>query len=481
MADALRRMKVSVKGLIFTYALVALGTFGAFRTPLIALSVYVAFAILRPYFLWGYGGNMSNISLYVGAAMLIAWVMHGTASWKFDRGRGIVASFLFFGIWATLSASQAAASAVAWDWVISLWKFLLPFMVGVTMIREEKWARRMLWVIVLSQGYVAWEMNLAYLQGVNRVREFGFGGMDNNSVGIAMVSTLGPALALVAVGKTWTQRGVAAAASLFILHATLLTFSRGAMLGLVVVGATAFIILPKRPKQLALVAVALIVTLRLTGPELLARYDTAFADEEDRDESAGSRVNLWQDCLTVALANPMFGIGPNHWPLVAASFGWTPFKSAHSVWMQTAAELGFPGVISLFLIFALTFIKLWPMARTRSKDPPDRERAAIATGIMLSAVGYAVSGQFVSLTGLEVPYYLAMVGVGMLITVPRPAARTVMSPVVSALTSRTAQRPTPAPVPPSPRDEPGRREAPSRPQPAFRATRPLTAPRFFQL
>jgi probable O-glycosylation ligase (exosortase A-associated) len=423
-----------MKGYVFTYLLVGVGVFGAFRSPLIALAVYVALAIIRPHFMWGFAGNMSGLSQWVGIALIAGWVLRGAGSWQFGRGRILVAALLAFAVWATISATMTTlAPTVAWDWTISMWKFVVPFLVGATTIRSPEWVRRMFWVIVISQGYVAYEMNFAYVfDGVNRVRELGYGGMDNNSFGIALVTTLGPTIALLISARAWWAKGIAAVAGLSMLHTILLTFSRGAMIGLIAVAIFAIIILPKRPSYLAVVLIGALVAFRFTGPELMDRFSSAFVEQENLDTSAASRLILWQNCLTVAIANPIFGLGPYQWPYIASSFGWTPLKSAHSVWVQTMAELGFPGVAWLALFFVMSFVRMWPLARSMARDPDSRERAAFATGVMLSAVGFAVSGQFVTLVGLEVPYYIVMVGVGMLAIAPESAFARVKNAVAMA-------------------------------------------------
>ena len=38
------------------------------------------------------------------------------------------------------------------------------------------------WVILLSQAYPAYELNMTYLGGYNQLKEEGFAGMDNNSL-----------------------------------------------------------------------------------------------------------------------------------------------------------------------------------------------------------------------------------------------------------------------------------------------------------
>jgi O-antigen ligase len=137
------------------------------------------------------------------------------------------------------------------------------------------------------------------------------------------------------------------------------------------------------------------------------------AESEERDGSAESRLDLWRDCIKLAMENPMFGIGPGNFPVVAASLGYTAGKQAHSVWMQQLAETGFPGVLALVLVFSLSVVKLWPLASQRLTDE-NRSQVAVASGLIMSIVGFGVAGQFVSLGGLEIPYYSAMIGVVLL-------------------------------------------------------------------
>src|SRR6185503_19206955 len=99
------------------------------------------------------------------------------------------------------------------------------------------------------------------------------------------------------------------------------------------------------------------------------------------------------------------------------------------VWMETAAEVGIPGVTALALFFLLTMTRLWPIARAR----PTAENAyeiALASGIILSIMGFSVSGQFVSVPGLEVQYYIVMLGAAMLrAKTPAPASVVPVLPV----------------------------------------------------
>jgi probable O-glycosylation ligase (exosortase A-associated) len=402
-----------VKGLILIYAITVLGSIGALRSPIIGLFIYVGFAVLRPQFIFGWAGDISGISFYVGIATLIGWVLNGCGSLKLGRGRPIVIALLAFSAWFAISATQAVDSTVAYAEFMPLAKIVMPFLIGVTLIDSKQRSRALLWIIVLAQGYVGFEMNLEYLwRGINVASE-GFGGMDNNCFGVSLVTTIGPALVLAVGAKGWRERALAGICVALILHTTLLTFSRGAMVGLFAVGATAFAVMPKRPKQIAVLVVVGLIALRLTGPQLAARYATTVADKEERDGSAESRVDLWRDCWKVALDNPIFGVGPANFKVIAASIGWTPGKQAHSTWMQTLAENGFPGAVFLLMFFGIAAVKLWPIARARQTDE-NRDQVVMASGIIMSIVGFIVSGQFVSLAGLENPYYVTMIAVVLL-------------------------------------------------------------------
>jgi putative inorganic carbon (HCO3(-)) transporter len=397
-----------MKGLLFTYLVVFTGALIAFRKPVYGLLIYVGLSVLRPDAMWGWAGDLQSQSRIVGIPILVGWAFQGFGSWQFGRARAIVVTVLLYFIWLLLSSMQAIDQAVAWHAVVEFSKTLLPFLVGVTLIKTGKEARLLLWVIVATQGYVCLDMNRTYLeQGYNRAFAEGFGGMDNNSFAISVLTTIGAAFALAMSAKTYTAKAIATGAMLLMLHTILLTFSRGAFVGLLAVAVAAIVLMPKRPKYFGAIIVVALIAFRLTGPELSARLGTTFAPREERDGSAESRLDLWKDTLSVVGDEPFLGVGPLNWPLVASRFGWPEGKEAHSVWMQTAAELGVPGVTFLILFYVLAVKRLWPIARAR--DNTDPQEKVFAMGLILSLIGFVVSAQFVSLQGLEMPFYITMI------------------------------------------------------------------------
>lgn len=408
-----------MKGLIFVYALTYGGAIVSLLRPWYGLLIYVCFAIIRPESLWhwafqGSGGNFSRIT---AIALLLGWVLNGLGQWNFAYSKATICALVGFWSWAAVSTLVAADyPEESFGFLESTAKIILPFLVGVTLIQTEKQVRQLAWVILLSQGYLAWELNLSYFQGFNildaHVGPGGFGGMDNNCVAIAMVTGAGLAF-FMGMHYTGWRRWLAFLCAGLMAHTIMFAFSRGGMLALIVLGLVTFLLMDKRPAHLLFFALAVAVALSLAGPEVRDRFLKTFASEEERDESAQSRIDMWKQCLVLVQENPIFGVGPDNWGYQAEGrFGWGTRKEAHSLWMQTAAEMGIVGVGLLLGFYGFTMLRLWPIARRHR--PANEWDVAIARMTIASITGFMVSAQFVSLEGLELPYYVTLLGAGTL-------------------------------------------------------------------
>lgn len=396
-----------MKGLLLTYLLAAFGAGAAIFAPIVGLQIYALFSTLRPQSLFGWAGPTDGLSQLVAIPMLVGWAGRGFGSWRFGRARGLVLCLLGYFVWNVVSTLAAANSDVGWPHVIERAKIVLPFLVGVTLIQSMRDARLLAWIIVVAQGYVSFELNLRYLGGFNEVAAVGFSTMDNNTFAISLVATVGPALFLgISAERLW-QKAVAFSCAALIVHTVLLTFSRGGMLALGVTGIVCFLVMPKRPTYIAVLIVSVIVTLRFTGPELVERFGTIFAQGEARDFSAASRLGLWRDCVDAMVNRPLVGLGPGNWRLMASEYGWAEGKEAHSLWFQTGAELGVVGLgflLGFYLLAAWRGVQL--IREGRGKDP---WLVTCGCYTATSVSGFLVAAQFVSVEGIEVAYYTVLV------------------------------------------------------------------------
>lgn len=389
------------------------GAIAALFNPFVGLLIYISFAILRPEFLWYWSVPQGQYSRVVALGLLAGWVVHGMGRWQFDRAGGVVAALIGYWLWSVISAFAAPDQIAAWTFVESLSKIALPFIVGITVVNSVPQLKQLAWVIAGSHAFLAYEFNLSYWGGWNRVMAVGHGGADENVLSIGMVAAAGFTFFLAMSVRRWWLKLLAFVSVLLMAHVILFAFSRGGMLGLIVVGFAGFCLIPRKPAHYLILAVVLALGLRLAGTEVRQEFMTVFAESEERDESAQSRLDLWSDAWDAMLRNPVLGLGPDHWPLVAAAYGWPEGKEVHSLWLQLGAELGFPGLLLLLAFYGLCIVRLWPIMRGRQAvfDPWLRPAALM---VIVSLIGFGAAAQFVTVEALEVPYYIALVGAGVL-------------------------------------------------------------------
>jgi probable O-glycosylation ligase (exosortase A-associated) len=402
-----------MKGLIFTYLMTYGGAAVALVNPFVGLLIYICFAIIKPEAMWFWSVPIGNYSRIVAIALLIGWVVQGLGNWSFGRARLTVVSLVGFMLWATFGAFMAPHRGAAWAFIEMLAKIVLPFLVGITTIDSVQKLKQLAWVIVLSQGYLAYELNMSYYSGNNRAALEGFGDMDNNCVAISMVSCVALAFFLGLHSPSWIGKGLALLSSLLMTHVVMFSFSRGGMLALVITAGVAYWFVPKKPAHLLVFACAILLAWRLAGHEVTERFLTIFASAEERDTSAQSRLDLWRACLDTMSQHPVFGVGPNHWGFVVDKYGYKQGKLAHTLWLQTGAELGIPGLGLLLLFYGSVVFRLGRIIKTKSQvaDPWFRDAGRM---VVAGLIGFAIAAQFVSLYGLEVPYYIALIGAGVL-------------------------------------------------------------------
>lgn len=408
-------------GTVFTIVVAFGGALCALQRPFVGFMAYVCLGLICPEDLWAHALPPFNYSRLVGVAMILGWALNGFGNWQFGRARRIVVLAMAFWGWQFVSAAMAPNQEVAWKFVESQSKTFLPFLIGITTLDSPRRLKQLVWVIVLTQGFLAFEMNVSYYQGFNRVQELGFRGMDNNCVAISMTTTIGLAIFLVLDSARWWEKAAAFGACLLMVHVILMSFSRGGMIGLIVTGATAFVLVPRRPAHYAVLIVIVLLGLRLAGEDIQKRFLSSFASADQRDRSAQSRIELWGNCLECMAANPVLGIGPHHWHLISHQYGWNSGKEAHTLWLTVGAELGTVGLALLVAFYGVCVVRL--VRLTRRREPLDPEYLSLARMVIAAIIGFAVSAQFVSLIGLELPYYVVLVGCGVLKFTTPSAAR----------------------------------------------------------
>ncbi len=403
-------------GKLFTFFLTYGGAAAALFQPHYALLVYVCFAIVKPESMWPWSVEPWHYSRIVGVALLVGWAVHGFGKWEFGKAGGVVAALVLYGLWIVLSASFAPDQGAAWYFAEKQAKIILPFVAGITLIDTVAKLKQLAWVMILSQGMLANRMHdIFFLRSVEFAGTdvYNFSGLDNNSLAIGMCTCVGLAFFMGLTVERWWQRVICFLSAALMAHAVLFMFSRGGMVALVVTGLVSLVLIPRQPKHYMYFALAVIVALIMAGPGVRDRFFSAFVDQKTRDEAASSRLRQWGYCVDAIQEHPVLGVGPDHWPLSQSRKFNKDGGEAHSLWLHVAAELGVPGFLFLVLFYGITMLRLYPLTQARD-FPGDPWLQGAARMVIASLVGFVVSAQFVSLKDLEQPFYVTLIGAGVL-------------------------------------------------------------------
>lgn len=403
-----------MKSAIFTYVMTYGGFAASLVRPYYGFLIYVCFGIIKPDSLWFWSVPEGNYSRIVAIGLLLGWMLHGCGNWKFGRGGPIIWSMVVYWFVLLFGAITCLHPNIGWQRIEPMGKTFLPIVVGATLIDSVAKLRQLAWVILLSQGFVAYEFNVTYYTtNIVSWEYYSHGGLDNNGIAITMVTSIGFAFYLGLTATRWWHQLVAYGAAALMAHVVLFSFSRGGMMSLIVTGVACFLLTPKRPRDYLVLFVAVVLVLRLAGDGVQARFMSSFAEvgSVEGADKGGKRLLHWEACLDSLLRRPL-GVGPNHWPLTAPKYN-LPAMAAHSTWLQMAAELGWPGIFCLLGIYGTCFVRLWPLMRERTPVPDPLIRS-LARMVIASLIGFISSAQFVTVDGIELPYYIALIGAGTL-------------------------------------------------------------------
>jgi probable O-glycosylation ligase (exosortase A-associated) len=411
------------KQLIFMILATLSGTAGVYVCgPFWGVFVYFLFATLRPQFMWEWSLPEGVAwSFYVAAATIGAAVLAllGGAANDERRPAGEPArrfssthiSVFLFAAWIVVTYLNARDREAGYPWLIEYLKIFAMFLAAALLIRTVRQVWILLVMIGVTLAYIAYEVNFLYLayQYLGILKN-GYGGVDNNGAGLMLA--MGVPLCFFAWEGTdrWWRWGFLALIAILI-HAVLLTYSRGAMLSLIAVVPLLYL-RTRRRSQVALFGLLLAVLLPvLAGKQIRDRFFTIA--ENDVDASAQSRRDSWTAALKMARDNPIFGVGLRNANLFSHAYGADlQGRTIHSQYFQIAADNGFVGLGLYLAILASFWINLRRVRRATvdRNDPEGRLAYLAASSAECSLAAFAVGAVFLTLDVFELPYLVLLLG-----------------------------------------------------------------------
>jgi probable O-glycosylation ligase (exosortase A-associated) len=402
-----------MKQTVVMILLTAFGAVGAFYNPFAGVVVYYFLAALRPNAIWAWAIPQLGWSQFVAVPLLIATAMHAPSM----AGEGRVfnsrhAAVFAFACWLSLTYVAAQNRDVAWIPFVDYLKIFMMMLAASAVLRHVSQLRVLMLAITTAVAYIAYEINLLYFTtGRIAIASDGFGGLDNNGAAVMLAMAV-PCCLFVAVEVTRWWRWVYAAFIPVVLHAVLMTFSRGSMVALLCTAPLMFLRGRRRaPMAVAAFAIVVLVPI-LAGPGIRSRFFST--GDYEKDGSAQARFQSWATAYRMSLDYPVFGVGIRNSPLFALSYGADmEGRAIHNQYLQILCDSGYPALTLYLLMLALTWRSLRTVQRaTRLReDDVGRDAYMVAVATECALAVFLVGSMFLSLELFELPYIFLLIGI----------------------------------------------------------------------
>jgi probable O-glycosylation ligase (exosortase A-associated) len=230
---------------------------------------------------------------------------------------------------------------------------------------------------------------------------------DNNDLGLALNMTL-PLFFFLAQSeeKRWVKRLFG---TLFLLTIPVIfaTYSRGALVGLLVVMVLMFLQLKQRWRLLPVIALGVLIVVLFAPATWKHRMDPTRSDAVDA--SARNRLNAWHFAFNLACDYPITGGGFDTFSnelFQRYAPDPTDPHGPHSIYFEILGEHGFVGLILYLLLVGSAFLSTHHLVR-QARQAGDRLVINYANMIRFSIVGFLSSGLFLGRAYFD--YYLALI------------------------------------------------------------------------
>lgn len=174
--------------------------------------------------------------------------------------------------------------------------------------------------------------------------------------------------------------------------------SRGALVGVAVVGLWLLVKSKYRARALMFTVLAVVIVLAVLPPEQKARFR-----ESGDDKNSVLRITYWRHGLEMAREHPLLGIGFFNWmPYYRATYN-ANGQLPHNVFIQAMAELGYTGLASFLALIGVTLAINRRTRRLARLQPTGHFVFMLAHSLDAAMMGFLASGFFV--TVLYYPFF----------------------------------------------------------------------------
>jgi probable O-glycosylation ligase (exosortase A-associated) len=406
-----------------------------FARPWVGILVWSWLGYMNPHrFTWGFAHSAPFAQLV--AIATLAGLPFTTERARLPRTREV---YLLLALWALFGVSTVFAlyPEDAWIQFQKVSKILFMTLVTLLVFQDEKRLKSLVWVTTLSVAILGVKGGIWSILtgGGNQVLGPPESFMSGNTeFGLALGMILPLVLFLRReASRKWLRHGLGAVFVLCVI-ATLMTYSRGAFVGLAVVLLAVVLRVRARVALLVLLVAGVIAAPAFMPDRWFEKMDTIATYQQD--ESAQSRLTAWGVAYQLALERPLVGGGframtAEVWGRFVP--GYVRDTDAHSIYFQVLAEHGFVG-LGLFIALILSTLATLRHVKRRSAGQPSLASIRhCAQMLQVSIYAYLVSGAFLSLSYFDLFYQLVAVALILKVLVQRAASHSPHGPDGAAI------------------------------------------------
>lgn len=318
---------------------------------------------------------------------------------------------LLFALTALLSIPLAISPSIGWqEFSGTFIRCVVIFIVMVNVVRTESRLKGLLFLALAASIWLSVEAINDYRQGLMTVEGYRASGRgtgifgNTNDMALHLVTIFPISIALLFGSKGTGRRAFYGACSALSIAAIVLSYSRGAFLGLVVVFIYFTVKLGGRHRieiLLAVLGVAVIVVL-LAPSGYGGRLLSIFVPSLDPGGSADARRGELFRSIYVALRHPLLGIGMGNYQPEMSYRGLV----THNSYTQVAAEVGMSALVCYLMLLVSPLRKLGQIARETLAARRNSSFYYLAVGLQASLIAYMVSSFFLSVAFNWYVFYL---------------------------------------------------------------------------
>jgi probable O-glycosylation ligase (exosortase A-associated) len=383
---------------------------------------FLTFVFSRPYvgvYIWIWLGLMNPHRLTYGFAFdfpysQIAAIVTLVALFSSNESKRIpwtkeTVLMLVFTLWMLFTTFFSFYPVLAWEQWDKVWKIMVMIFTALILINTRQKLYWMVWVIVLSLGLYGVKGGVFTILtgGAYSVKgplgSFIYG---NNEMGLALIMTIPLMRYLQLQAKNiWVHQGLIVSMLLTGI-AAIGTQSRGALLGMIVMGT--FLGMKSRNKGFVLLSILVVVGAVATIMPQQWHDRMKTIETYEQDASAEGRINAWWTAYHIAKSHVT---GGGFETFQREAFGiYAPdpddVHDVHSIYFEVLGEHGWIGFTMFMLLAWFTWTTGNRIRRQARGSMETKWAADLASMVQVSMIGYAAAGSFLGLAYFDLYYTL---------------------------------------------------------------------------